>query len=91
MLMEIGCIMGGVPLGYALRSRASVVHGANRALASIVYVLLFLMGVSLGGNADLLGRLSELGLRGVLIGLCCAAGSALVAALLHKTLLKKVG
>lgn len=91
MLVEIGCIVGGVPLGYALRNKVKVVRGANRALSGIIYVLLFLMGVSLGSNADLLSRLSELGLRGVLIGLCCAAGSALVAAFLHKTLLKKVG
>lgn len=91
MLVEMGCILGGIPLGYALRTRQTAVRWANRALSSIIYILLFLMGISLGGNVDLVARLSELGLSGILIGLCCAAGSALVALLLHKTLLKKVG
>lgn len=90
MLVEMGCILGGIPLGYALRNRQKAVHWANRALSGIIYVLLFLMGVSLGGNTDLLARVSELGLRGLLIGLCCAAGSALAAVLLHKTVLQKV-
>ena len=91
MLLEIGCIVGGVPLGYALHKKPLAVRWANTALSGIIYVLLFLMGVSLGSNKDLLTRVSELGLRGVCIGLCCALGSALAAWILHRTLLKKVG
>lgn len=84
MLLELGCILGGIPAGYALRHRARVVRGVNAAASSIVYVLLFLLGISLGGNHDLLERLTELGLRGVCIGLLCAAGSALAAYLLSR-------
>ena len=90
MLLEIGCILGGVPLGYALHRKPLAVRWANHALSGIIYVLLFLMGVSLGSNTDLLARVSELGLRGLCIGLFCAAGSVLVAWMLHRTLLRGI-
>ena len=89
MLLEIGCILGGIPLGYALRRRPSAVRWTNHALSGIIYVLLFLIGVSLGGNADLLSRVSELGLQGVVIGLLGSLGSAFAAWVLFKTLFQK--
>lgn len=88
MLLEIGCILGGIPLGWSLRRRSPVVRGVNAATSGIIYVLLFLLGVSLGGNRELLGRLTDLGLQGLLIGLCCAAGSAVAAWMLHGILLR---
>ena len=84
MLFELGCIVGGIPVGYALRRNATVVRCVNAAASGVVYVLLFLLGVSLGGNQDLLARLTELGLRGVCIGIFCALGSALAAWLLSR-------
>lgn len=80
MLAEVGCILGGIPLGYALRHRARLVRTANGMASGIVYVLLFLLGLSLGSNEHLLSRLGELGLRGFGIGLACALGSIVVTA-----------
>ncbi len=78
MILEIGLIVAGVPLGYALRNKPLAINITNKALSYIIYVMLFLIGVSLGGNEDLLARIADLGVQGTLIGAGCALGSALV-------------
>lgn len=80
MLAEVGCILGGIPLGYVLRHRARLVRTASGMASGVIYALLFLLGLSLGSNEHLLARLSELGLRGFGIGLACAVGSVVVTA-----------
>ncbi len=79
MLLEIGLIVAGIPVGYALRKRDAAVKCVNNALSLVIYILLFLIGMSLGGNTDLLARLAELGVQGTLIGALCAIGSAVAA------------
>lgn len=80
MLAEVGCIIAGLPLGYALRKYATIVRIANGMASGIIYALLFLLGVSLGSNEQLLARLGELGMQGLAIGLACALGSVAVTA-----------
>lgn len=80
MIAEVGCILGGIPLGYVLRHKARLVRTANGMASGIIYALLFLLGLSLGTNEHLLARLGELGLRGFGIGLICAIGSIVATA-----------
>lgn len=87
MLLEMGCLVAGLPLGWALRRCPTVVRCANGTSSVLLCVLLFLLGASLGGNADVLDRMTELGLRGLLLGLCCGLGSMAVACRLHRIIL----
>lgn len=80
MLAEVGCIIAGIPLGYALRNHVPMVRVANGMASGIIYVLLFLLGISLGSNEQLLTRLGELGVQGFAIGFGCALGSVAVTA-----------
>lgn len=80
MLAEVGCIIVGIPLGFALRTIAPIVRIANGMASGIIYALLFLLGVSLGSNEQLFARLGELGVQGFSIGLACALGSVAVTA-----------
>ncbi|MEG2173682.1 MAG: LysO family transporter [Desulfovibrionaceae bacterium] len=84
MLAEVTCILVGIPLGYALRHNTPLVRGTTRMASGVIYVLLFLLGLSLGSNEHLLARLGELGLRGFAIGMCCALGSIVVTACIAK-------
>lgn len=90
-LSYLGCILAGIPLGWLLRKRPLAVRTANGTASGIIYALLFLLGVSLGANEDLLSRMGELGLRGAAIGLGCAAGSLAVIRVLGATLLRFPG
>lgn len=75
MLIEMTCLVGGVPVGYLLRSRRAVVRATERSLVWSVRILLFLLGLSLGGNDALMADLGSIGARGAFISLCCLAGT----------------
>lgn len=86
MLLEMGIIVAGIPAGWLLRrsERAKAVVG--RVLTWAVWALLFLLGLSLGSNADLLHQFNTLGLRAALISTLSLAGSLACARLLGRFL-----
>ncbi len=88
MWVEVGLIVSGIPVGYALRKKPLAISFTNRALSIVIYTLLFLIGLSLGGNDDLISRLTELGVQGVLIGIMCSAGSIFVTWCIYNVIFK---
>ncbi len=85
MLLEIGLIVVGVPLGYAVHKKSFAVKLTNHALSAIIYALLFLIGLNLGGDEDLLSRMGELGLQGIVIGVLAALGSIFTVCFLFRS------
>ncbi len=88
MWVEVGLIVSGIPVGYALRKKPLAVNITNHALSIVIYALLFLIGLSLGSNDDLLARFTELGVQGVLIGILCSSGSIFVTWLIYNVIFK---
>lgn len=86
MIVELGCIVAGVPLGYALRHRERVVHAIDVILTWTVRLLLFLLGLGLGADANLMAQLETLGVRAAVVSLCAVAGSLLTARVLSGVL-----
>ena len=60
-------------VGHFLRARLSILRVADKASQYAVYVLLFLLGTKLGGDADLMAHLAAIGSRALVISLCCTA------------------
>ena len=87
MWLAVGCILVGIPLGWLCRTLPRVVRATNTLASAVIYLLLFFLGVGVGSNDALIARLGDLGVQGVLIGVCCALGSAVVTALVQRTLL----
>ncbi len=88
MILEIGLIVVGVPLGYAVHTYQRAVQSTNYALSAIIYALLFLIGLNLGSNEKLLARIGELGLQGTVIGILSALGSIFAVCFLLRPFLK---
>ena len=82
MLTEMSFLILGVPVGYALRKHSLVIKMTDHVLTWSVRILLFLLGLALGADADLMRRMDSLGAQGTIIGLCGIAGSLLGARLL---------
>ncbi len=78
MLLEMGLIVGSIPVGYALRKSTMAVGFTGHALTIVIYALLFLIGVNLGNDENLLLRLTDLGVQGVIVGVLCALGSVFI-------------
>ena len=62
MLLEVGLIAGGVPVGWGMRHCPRIVRWVNEFLCWTVRIMLFLLGLSLGLDDKLIGQLESLGL-----------------------------
>ncbi len=82
MIIVIGLMVCGIVLGYIFRERnLKFVHkGINYA----IYLLLFLLGLSVGANDDIMKNLETIGYDALLITLGAAGGSVLCAWAVYK-------
>lgn len=82
MLAIFGCMLAGVLSGYLLRRFR--VGWVGKFVTLLIWVLLFLLGVEVGGNDEVIGNLPTLGVEGAIIALSSIIGSCLMAMLLWK-------
>lgn len=87
MYIALGIMLCGIVTGALFRRLISRKLISGLTLASI-FLLLFLLGVAIGGNRQLLDSLPSLGLQAMLIMLFCVAGSIIFSVLITP-LLKK--
>lgn len=83
MLLEVGLIAAGVPVGWLLRKQRAVVRLTDTVMTWSIRALLFFLGLDLGGNALLMSRLDSLGVKAAIIALCAVLGSLVGARLLE--------
>ncbi|MGL6071483.1 LysO family transporter [Craterilacuibacter sp.] len=76
MLSVIACLLAGVVAGHLLRDWRHVRH-IGRLISLAIFLLLFLLGLSVGGNEAILANLSTIGVKGVAISLASTMGSVL--------------
>ena len=69
MLLEIGLIAAGVPVGYCLRGSARAKKYSLPTLTATVWFILFTQGLKLGGDARLAAQIGTLGLRAAVLWL----------------------
>jgi len=73
-------ILTGTALGAALHHREKLIRLFDRALWGVIFLLLFLLGFSIGRNPQVMASLGELGLHALLLALGSLFGSVLVTA-----------
>lgn len=77
MFIIIGIMLTGMLAGYLMRSkRLTWIH---KIITLLIWALLFLLGIDVGGNEEIIKGLSTLGLEAVAITLAAVAGSTLCA------------
>jgi uncharacterized membrane protein YbjE (DUF340 family) len=88
MLTEVGFIALGIPLGLVLRKREAVVKAVDKLTMWAIYTLLFLLGVSLGTDQNIVSQAAGIGAKALLISTGCVAGSAAAAWCLGRFILR---
>jgi uncharacterized membrane protein YbjE (DUF340 family) len=83
MLIIIGCFIAGIVLGRLLRSRQQVIKIADRFTMWAVFLLLFVLGVSVGVNQQVLANVGSLGLQAGVLSLGAIVGSIVAVQLLN--------
>lgn len=82
MLIIITCMLAGFIAGFLLRRKRFSFPG--RAITPLVWVLLFMLGVTIGSDRQLISSLPRLGSQAVIIGVLSTLGSCLGAGILWR-------
>lgn len=87
MFRIIAIMFVGAVLGFLMR-RTPVVGWLSRLTMATIVLLLFLMGIEIGGNEQIVKNLSSLGVEAVMIAVAATLGSITAARVIYKVLLK---
>lgn len=77
MLIVIGLMVSGIILGYIFREKN--LKGVQKAITWAIFALLFLLGLSVGTNDQIMNNLDTIGMDAVIITLGAVIGSVLCA------------
>ena len=77
MFTVIGLMLCGILVGYLARKRE--LSGIGRLITSLIWILLFLLGVEVGSNQQIIESLGTLGLEAMAITFAAILGSCLAA------------
>lgn len=77
MFIIIGIMLTGMLIGYLLRNKK--LTWIHRVITLLIWLLLFLLGIDVGGNEAIIKGLHTIGLEAAVITLAAVAGSTLAA------------
>ena len=89
MFIVIAFIFMGIMLGYTVRKKQT--EWLSRLITVLVWMLLFLMGIEVGGNDHIMSSLPTLGVEALVVSVLAILGSCVVAWMLWKYINKKGG
>lgn len=77
MLKIVGIMLLGVMAGYLLRNRK--LPWLQKLIAVVIWLLLFLLGIAVGTNGEIMNRLDTIGLQALVLALGGVLGSVFLA------------
>lgn len=89
MFTIIGLMLTGMLSGYLLRKRD--LHGIHTLITVLIWVLLFILGIEVGGNEQIIKGLHTIGLEAIVLTMGGTLGSVVAAWALWRALYKKEG
>ena len=79
----------GIGVGWILREKEKTGKNIDKAVTWSVYLLLFLLGISVGINEEIVDNFSRIGYIALWLTTGAVAGSILLAGLIYKMFFKK--
>ena len=87
MFTIIGLMLTGMLLGFLLRKQK--LSGIHKVITVLIWLLLFLLGIDVGGNQKIINGLHTIGLEAIVITLAAVLGSVTAACALWYVLYKR--
>lgn len=85
MLIVLGLMLSGIFIGSLLRGKKTSLW-IGKSISLAIFILLFLLGISVGVNPQIMENLTTLGVEAMLITLGALCGSLLFAWAIYKFL-----
>lgn len=89
MFIVVAFIFMGILVGYVVRKQHT--EWLSKAITLLVWVLLFLMGIEVGGNERIMQSLPTLGIEALVVAVLATMGSCVGAWLLWRYIGRKGG
>lgn len=83
MLITLILMCAGILTGYFLRNKTSSEKPLNYLILGSIFVLLFLLGVSVGNNPLIINNISRIGFEALCLTVGAVGGSILMAWLVY--------
>ena len=84
-MKEILAIMAtGMVLGYLLRSRTALFQLVDKIVMAVIFLLLFVLGISVGTNETVISNIHLIGMKALGLTVGAVAGSILCCAFVWK-------
>ncbi|MBN2173939.1 MAG: LysO family transporter [Bacteroidales bacterium] len=88
MLIVLGLMTIGIIAGFAVRNFGKIVRAVEPLINAAIFILLFLLGVSVGANKTIINNLDTLGTQAILLAFGAVFGSIVVAFFTYKFFFK---
>lgn len=84
-MTEILIIMTtGILLGYLFKKNRSLITAADKLAGFSIYLLLFLLGLSIGNNKIIISNFAQIGFTSIILTLSGIIGSVFLSYILYK-------
>ena len=90
MFIVISIMFLGIGVGYLFRE-VSLLQHIGQPIQYTIYLLLFLLGISVGGNPEIINNFGTLGVQAILISAASTLGSISMAWIVYRYFFKEKG
>jgi len=84
MLTILAIIICGIITGYLFQSKLRFLMVVERLTGYAIYLLLFLLGLAVGGNEKIISNLADIGFNAIILSISGITGSIVLAPLINK-------
>lgn len=84
MITILLIMSAGIFFGFFIRERQRLIFIIEKTTGFSIYILLFLLGISVGINDKVISGFGRIGLNAIVIALSSVAGSILLSSILYK-------
>jgi len=88
MINVLALFTTGAFLGFLLRKQKRLIRNIDTVTNWAIYLLLFLLGLSVGANKIIIRNIGKLGIQALILAVGAIIGSILLSFLISKLLLK---
>ena len=88
MIIVLLLMLAGILAGFALRQKSIVLKINEKLTSAAIYILLFLLGISVGLNKTIIQQLDKIGIQALIITIGAISGSVLTLWILYRFFLK---
>ena len=78
MFSIVATMLTGISLGYLFRHK-SILQNTEKTISMTIFLLLFIMGITIGSNDELISNLGNFGWQAAVISVSATCGSVLAA------------